>query len=235
MTLRTNARLAGWAYLLYFVVGIGDLVLSGRTTAGAVGTAARLASIAQHETLMGVTILLGLFQAVCAVVLGVTLWALTRDQDREVAALGMSFRLLEGASNAVSIARPLALMSLAKASVAAAAADAATTNAAAGLIMRTGLGSSGGAGSFCFGIGSLCFCWLFLRARSIPAWLAWTGVLASVFWVIGTPLDLAGFIGGPASYATWIPMAVFELTFAVWLIAKGIAEPSARRVVPDAV
>jgi len=170
-----------------------------------------------------VGILLTLLQAVFAVVLGVTLRALTRDEDRDIATLGMSFRLAEGVSNAVSIARPLALMSLAKASVAATAADAAATHAAAGLIMRSGLGSSGGAGSFCFGIGSLCFCWLFLRARSIPTWLASVGVLASVFWVIGTPLDLAGFVSGPLTYATWIPMAVFELVFAVWLIAKGVA------------
>ena len=42
MTRTTNARLAGFMFLFYIVVGITSLVLFGRATGGAEGTAAAL-------------------------------------------------------------------------------------------------------------------------------------------------------------------------------------------------
>lgn len=228
MTPRTNARLAGTAYLAYFAFGIGDMIVSGKTTAGAVGTAAQLASIAQHESLMGIRIILALLQAVCAVVLGVTLYALTRDQDRDLAMLGMACRVVEGASNALSITRTLSLLSVATMSVAAAGGPDAAATQALGRLMLRGGGGAGGAGAFLFGLGSLCFCICLVRSRGIPAWLAWLGLLSSALWVIGMPLQLGGFLGGPATYAMWIPMGVFELIFAVWLISVGVNPRPAR-------
>ena len=228
MTLRTNARLAGIAYLAYFAAGIASMIVSRLATHGAVGPAEKLASIARHEPLMGLTVVLALNMAVCAVVLGVTLWALTRDQDRDIAMLGLVCRVVEGASNALSISRPLWLVSLAEASTAAAGGpEAAATNALGNLLLGGG-GGAGGAGAFLFGLGSLCFCYLLVRSRGIPAWLAWLGLVSSVLWVIGMPLQLGGFIGGSATYAMWIPMGVFELIIAVWLIVRGVATHPAR-------
>ena len=226
MTRRTNARLAGITFLLYIATGISQMVLSGRTTGSVVGTTAKLASIAQHAPLMGVIVVFSLLQAVYAVVLGVTLWALTRDGDRDLAMLGLSCRVVEGASNALSISRTLQLVSVATASTAAAGGpDAAAINALGGLMLRGGggAGGAGGAGAFLFGLATLCFCYVFVRTRGIPAWLAWLGLLSSVLWVIGMPLQLGGFIGGAATYALWIPMGLFEVTFALWLIFKGVA------------
>lgn len=79
MTLRTNARVAGVTFLFYIAAGITSLALSGRATAGA-GTAAKLASIAQHEAAMRVVALLSLPIGFSALVLGVTLYAITREQ-----------------------------------------------------------------------------------------------------------------------------------------------------------
>ncbi|MDX6305875.1 MAG: hypothetical protein QOI77_2844, partial [Blastocatellia bacterium] len=50
MTRKTNARLAGFMFIFYIVSGIASLMLFGRVTSGAEGTAAKLASIAQHPT-----------------------------------------------------------------------------------------------------------------------------------------------------------------------------------------
>jgi hypothetical protein len=223
MTARTNARLAGTAYLLYIAAGIASMIVFRRATGGAEGTAAQLASIAQNAPLVGLTVIFALVMAVCAVTLGVSLHALTRDEDRDIALFGLSFRVVEGAVNALAVTRPLQLLALANASLAATGADAAAVNAFGGLFLRGG--RAGGPGAFLFGLGSLCFCFLLLRARSIPAWLAWLGVLSSVLWVIGIPLQLAGFIGGAATYALWIPMGVFEIVFGVWLIAAGVRVP----------
>jgi hypothetical protein len=83
MTRKTNARLAGFMFLLYIVTGITSMVLFGQATSGAEGTAAKLAGIARHAMLVRLTVVLTLLTFVYAVVLGVTLYALTRDEDRD--------------------------------------------------------------------------------------------------------------------------------------------------------
>src|SRR5438309_1568986 len=77
-----------------------------------------------------------------------------------------------------------------------------------------------------FALGSTIFAWLFLRARSIPTWLAWVGVVGSLLILIGLPLQIAGFIRSPVTDLMWIPVAVFEIVLGFWLLITGAPEPS---------
>src|SRR5262249_49252119 len=108
MTTKSSARLAGSMYLLYIVVGIADMVVYGRATK-ADGTAATLAQIALHETAVRASVLLGFATFPIAVALAVALWALTRDEDRELATLALVFRSTEGALATIASTRTLAL------------------------------------------------------------------------------------------------------------------------------
>jgi drug/metabolite transporter (DMT)-like permease len=69
----------------------------------------------------------------------------------------------------------------------------------------------------------------------IPVDLAWLGVIASVLLVMLLPLQIAGFFGGPrawsspVTWAVWLPLLVFELAFAVWLITKGVARSATKQ------
>ena len=92
MTRRANARVAGSAFLLYIAFGIPTMVLFGRAMAGK-GIEAKLASVLQHTADMKTAVLFVLFTSFCALVLGVTLWALTREQDPDVAMLAMLCRV----------------------------------------------------------------------------------------------------------------------------------------------
>jgi Domain of unknown function (DUF4386) len=74
MTRRTNARIAGVTFLVYIAAGISSLVLSGRAQA---------------------TDVLSLVTSFSALVLGVTLYAITRDQDPDLAMLGLTCRVIE--------------------------------------------------------------------------------------------------------------------------------------------
>jgi hypothetical protein len=79
-----------------------------------------------------------------------------------------------------------------------------------------------------FAVGSLIFSWLLLRGRSIPAILGQLGIVASALLVLILPLQLAGLFGGSMSWSTsitwlvWLPMLLFEVIFALWLMIKGI-------------
>ncbi len=76
MTSSTNSRLAGAAFILYIAVGIGSMLAPSQ-----------------------VRPVLGTVMAFCALTLGVTLYALTRHVDRDMALLAMLCRVLEAASS----------------------------------------------------------------------------------------------------------------------------------------
>ena len=138
MTRTTNARLAGFTFLFYIVTGITSMVLSGQAKGGAEGTAAKLASLVQHATTVRVNILLTLLQAACALVLAVTLYALTRDEDRDLAVMALCCRVGEGVVGVLAPLGILALLSVATASTAALGAEVAAANALGSLAMKVG-------------------------------------------------------------------------------------------------
>lgn len=223
MTRPTNARLAGFVFLLYIATGITSMILGGQATGGAEVTAAKLASIAQHATIVRVNIVLTLLQAVYALVLGVTLYALTRDQDRDLAVMALCCRVSEGVIAAISPVRSLGLLAIATG--AAAVGSDAASQALGAFLFKAG-GWTGLIGGTCFALGSALFSYLFLRARSIPVPLAWLGLFASVLLVAALPLQLAGFIQGSVTSFIWIPMLLFEVPLGLWLLVKGVGQIS---------
>ena len=168
MTLRSNARLAGIAFLFYIVVGITSLATRDSAS---------------------LTVFFTLLMSFSALTLGVTLWAITRDVDADLAMMAMLCRVLEAVPGE-------------------------------------------GSGEIFFAVGSLLFSWLLLRGRLIPIGLAWLGVVASALLVVILPLKMLGLLGGdlgwssPITWLQWIPMLVFELSLAFWLLVKGVTAPA---------
>jgi hypothetical protein len=220
MTLKTNSRLAGLTFLLYIVVGISSIILSRNVMGDATDTAAKLLRIAEHASVVRADILIALFTATCALILAVTLYALTRHIDRDLAMIALCCRLTEGVIGVLATIKSLALVYIATSNSLTPAADAAATHSVAGLLFAMESWILYTSAS-CFALGSTIFCYLFLRARSIPASLAWLGLLGSILLLVILPLQLAGYI--VASFAfVWIPMLIFEIAFAIWLLVKGI-------------
>lgn len=219
MTRTTNARIAGLTFLIYIAAGITSMVLFRRATRG-VAIAEKLASIAGQATDVGVLVLLGFVQAFSALVLGVTLWAITRDEDNDLAMLGLTCRAGEGIIGGLSIPGILTVFSLASTGTDASATAAAHT--LAGYLLRDDVALP----ATFFAVGSALFSWLLLRGRMIPIPLAWLGVVASVLLVVCLPLIYAGFLHGPIATLVWLPMLVFEVALAFWLLARGVAAPT---------
>jgi hypothetical protein len=219
MTQRTNARVAGFAFLFYIAVGITQMVLSGPIRAD--DTAAHLALVARHAWRMRVNIVLTLVICATAIVLAAALYALTRDEDRNVAVLGLAFRVGEGVLAALGALSSLAVLWLATD----AAQVQATTTLAELLIQIQGWNVTIIA-TF-FALGSTAFSWLLLRGRLIPVPLAWIGVVASIILVIGLPLRLVDAIGGTVTQLMWLPMAAFEIPLGFWLLIRGVRPATA--------
>src|SRR5688500_11613354 len=164
------ARVAGFTFLFYIAAGMTSLALTDQPQ---------------------VTDVLSLLTSLSALVLGVTLYMITREQGPALAMLALTCRVLEAVSGEAAIF---------------------------------------------FAVGSTLFCWLLLRGRLIPVALARLGVLASVLLVVILPLQLAGLLGGPTGWSwsasvtwlVWLPMLVFEVVLALWLLIKGVAMPPAQ-------
>jgi hypothetical protein len=220
MSRRATARVAGFAFLVYIATAFPGMVLSGRATAGE-GIAAKLASIAAHASELRLAILLFMVGNLCALILAVTLHAVTRDEDPVVAMMILVSRTAEGVVGGVSLSAAVGRLWLGTVS-GAAAPDAAAKAALGAFLLQTPRGFSEIGGSF-FAVGSLCFSCLLLRGRMVPVPLAWIGVIASILVVILLPLQLAGFVSGLVTELMWLPMLAFEVPLGFWLLFKGVA------------
>jgi hypothetical protein len=216
MTVKTNARIAGFMFLFYIASGIVGMIFFDQATKGA-DAGAKLATIATHRSQMGIAFAFALIGIFNALVLGLALYALTRETDRDLALLALIFRVVEGAINAMPALAILALLSLA---------TAAASPDVAGLLLKVQVWTVA-IGATVFAVGSALYSYLFLRARSIPAWLAWLGVLASVQLTFTAPLAGLGLVRGGGVGLMWLPMLAFEVTLGVLLLIRG-ATPAAR-------
>jgi hypothetical protein len=226
MTRTTNARLAGFSYLFYIAVAFPGMVLFDGAIS-AQGTAAKLARIAEHAADVRISVLLSVLACFAAPVLAVALYGITRDEDADLAVLGLSCRVGEGVLGAIPTLAMVGLLWLGTGGGGAGAPDPATAFALGEFLMKMRGWGTTIAATF-FAVGSMLFSSLLLRGRTVPAPLAWLGVLASALLVAGLPLELAGVLRGPATQLIWLPMAAFELTLAPWLLVKGAATRATR-------
>jgi hypothetical protein len=219
MTRTTNARIAGLAFLVYIAAALPGEVMYSDATSGE-GTAAKLGNVAQHVPEVRAAFVLAFIGCFCALVLAVTLYAVTRDHDNEVAMLGMTCRVAEGVVGVVGVAKMAQVLSLATSQPA----GAATPETVGDVLLSQGPGM----GALLFAIGSTCFAWLLLRGRMIPRVLAWIGLPASMLLVVALPLQYVGLLPKAMEWYIWMPMLAFEVPLGVWFIVKGVAAPAPR-------
>ncbi|HKE94253.1 MAG TPA: DUF4386 domain-containing protein, partial [Povalibacter sp.] len=167
-----------------------------------------------------VNVMLGLLTCFVALTLGVALYAITREEDPDLALLALVCRVGEGVIGGIVAPMTLALLAIATAA-ASGMSDAGAANAIGSFVLTARSWNPVVSASF-FAVGSTLFSWLLLRGRMIPTPLAWLGVVSSVLLVVGLPLQLAGITGSPATELMWLPMAAFEIPLGVWLLIKGV-------------
>jgi hypothetical protein len=191
-----NARVAGATVLVYIAAGVS-------------GMAVPLNGL--------LTVILSLVMCFSAIVLGVTLHALTRDVDPDVAFIGLACRVAEGILGAMFLSATIALRTQSAAGESDPGAHAVSAWVASARSLNIIVVAT------FFAVGSTLFCWLFLRGRIIPVALAWLGLLASILLVVALPLQLAGILRGPVAQAIWMPMLAFEVPLGLWLLVRAAA------------
>ena len=211
------ARLAGIMLLLYIVVGVASMFVAGQAMGGEQNVAL-LTKMAEHEPLARLEAVSGVIAFFIAVILSVALYVLTRDQDPNLALIAAGCRFGEAMINAISAIQTLELVSIAKANRLA-------TPAEVSMVFDVFFKEHGSGvlvSSVCFAAGSSIYSYLFLRAGNIPVIIAWVGMVASSLLGVYLLVQMMGFVKG--NWYIWMPMLVFEVTLAWWLIFRGVSD-----------
>lgn len=224
MTLRTSARVAGIMFLLYIALGIAGLLFFNTATNG--GEDVAIATLARHVGDLRSAAACTLLTMLDAIVLGVTLFSLTRSVDSEFASIALGCRIVEAAVNGFVVVALLVLSRLVEVP------GALESSASAPGMVAFVLGvprAANAVAATSFAVGSALFCYLFLRGRLIPKLLAGLGLLGSCLIAVGMPLSILNLLPAPLVALIWAPIAIFEIVVAFWLFFKGIVTVHAER------
>ncbi len=164
------------------------------------GIGSSIATTASPGALLTTGTMMMLLNSVAVVAIGALMLPVLRPHAPAVAVGYLATRIFEGAFLAVGA---IALL-----------VGAADTNFLAYNIAMAGLG-----------IGSLFFCVALYRARLVPPFLAVWGFIGYASFAAGCFLELAGVAG--AGIVSAVPGGLFEIFFAIWLIARGFGSTAA--------
>lgn len=220
------ARIVGVLYLVQMTSAIfGEVFVRSRLIVprDAVQTAA---NIAASERLFRFSIVTDLFTYAAVIVLFWGLYVILKPVNRNVALLGVLFRVVENAILAAcTLTAFIALRFLSGPVTYLQAFDAAQLQALARVFLSVyGLGLSIGF-VFC-GLGSAVFSYVWLKSGYIPRALAWLGIFASLLLTFMTMVTMIF----PGVYAAlgmtyMVPMFFYEVGLGLWLLIKGLKTP----------
>ena len=158
------------------------------------------------EAMLIAGVALMLVNSVIVIGIGVLMFPILRSDNKAIAGGNVGTRIFEGVGLAIGAVCLLVLTG-----PAAIDANFVTYNVA-----EVGLG-----------IGSLFFCALLFRTGLVPRFLAVWGFVGYACFAAGSLLELFGVAG--AGLVGAIPGGLFELTFGIWLIARGFASTATVR------
>jgi len=199
-SVRRTARIIG----VLFLAGFLAYGVGSLIATGIVRSADRSGSTALFVT--GATLML--LNSAFVIGIGVLILPILRPHNKAIATGYLGTRIFEGVVLAIGVVSLIVV-----------------TDSAAAIHANSVFYNIAEAG---LGIGSLFFCALLFRTGLVPRFLAVWGFIGYACFAGGTLLELSGVAG--AGLVGAIPGGLFELTFGIWLIARGFAStPTAVR------
>lgn len=181
---------------------VGVLFLAGFLAYGVGSLIAKGSADRSGSTALFVTgAALMLLNSAFVIGIGVLMFPILRPHNKAIAAGYLGTRIFEGVGLAIGVVSLI---------VVADSAAAIHANSVSYNVAEAGLG-----------IGSLFFCALLFRTGLVPRFLAVWGFIGYACFAGGNLLELFGVAG--AGLVSSAPGGLFELTFGIWLIARGFA------------
>ena len=224
-TYKKNAIMAGVCYILATVAPISTVFFTGYLGGGVAGEPAPdyLARLAANETYTSIGVLIEIVWTLAVVGIVATLYPVLK-RHHQVSALGFySLRFMEAIGNMAGTIILLALLALSREYVGAGAPDAPYYQVAGDVLLAARDGAFILGAGIVWSLSALLLNVALYRSKLGPRWL-------SVWGLVGATLSLATYamqvFGIKPTDLLFLPIAVQEMAFAVWLIVKGF-NPSA--------
>lgn len=220
-TQRAYARLAGFMYLFVLATSITGLIVTSSVATGP-GFAERSAQIVASESLFRVGLVLALVGSLSTVLLAVALYVTVRPVDKNLALVGLLFRVCESAIGATGLALSFGILQLRSAT---AAGDAFAVGEWQALFNVFNGAATTEVAAIFFSVGSIVFFYLLLRSRYIPRVLAGVGLVGSAgyaaMWIARLIWPEVSWVAPIAS----VPILIAEVVGGLWLLFRGIDVP----------
>ncbi|MCK5128307.1 MAG: DUF4386 domain-containing protein [Clostridiales bacterium] len=222
-TFRSNSISAGVLLIVAIVAGVLSIPFVGNEA-----KYADIVGVAQsgNETIIGV-ILIIVMAAACAGI-AIALYPALKKHNPALALGAVGFRIIEAVLFIVAASCLLPIVALGKEVLAMQATCAVALQESGNLLYKLQDSISLGPAAIAFCLGALMYYYIFYRSKLIPRWLSVWGIIAIVMHLVSALLVMFGAEAfSPITLALNLPIALQELTMAIWLIVKGFNLPKA--------
>jgi hypothetical protein len=219
-TYRINAAIVGALFIIATVSG----VIAAAINKPILDTPDYLIQTSANENTIIIGAFLTFIMAISCAGIGLGLYPIMRKYSVGMAMGTVGFRLIESMIQILGGVGTIALLALSQEFVKAGAPDAAYFETI-GAVIKAGndwLGNGVMLLSWC--IGAFMYYWLFYQYRLVPRWLSGWGLVGITLTIITSVLVMLHIIPGfgTVQMVANLPIAVQEMVFAIWLIAKGV-------------
>lgn len=216
---RGIAKKVGALFILATAITMVAIVMMGSAFTAPID----LGSIASGEATLIVSIICWLVLAVSVLGIGVYMYPVLKKQNEALAQGYVTLRLLETVFIMISALGMMVLITMSQ-DWQSTGADAASYSVVNTLMVAIIDWSFIFGTMILLGLGGIPLYYLMYQSEMVPRWLAGLGLMGAVLILIYGIASLFG--QNPAFLAA--PIAVQEMVFAIWLIAKGFAVPESK-------
>jgi F420H(2)-dependent quinone reductase len=222
----TNRSIAVVAGVAFLIATVAQLVGAALVTP-IVSAPVDLAKISANENQVLFGALFQFIGAVACTGIALALYPVLRKHNEGLAVGSVGFRTIEGVLHVLIAVCWLFLVTLSLEAV-----KAGTPGSSAygvpGALLVAGPDWLAPLALLAFGLGALCYYWVFYQSRLIPRWLSAWGLVAIGLVMVSGLLVMFRVVENfsPTQLVLAAPIGVQEMVLAVWLIAKGF-NPSA--------
>jgi hypothetical protein len=217
---RMNAVIVGVLFIIGTVTG-AIAAISGKPILDAPDY---LTTISANESQIIIGTFLVFLEGVACAGIGLALYPIMKKYSTGLAIGVVGFRVAEGILEILGGVITIGLLALSQEFVKAGAPDAAYFQTIGAIIKAGDAWLSNGAALLLWCIGALMYYTVFYQYRLVPRWLSGWGLVGITLIAITGVLVMLHVIPGfgTIQVVAGLPIALQEMVFAVWLIAKGV-------------
>jgi hypothetical protein len=212
-----------WIGILFILATLAGSLAAAITPSAEI-MADRLTQFAASPWQITVSAFLQFLMAVSCAGIGLAFWPVLRRYNEGWAISIAGFRLVEGVIQVLVGAGTVAMLSVSKSFVSAGSVHAPFFLALGSLIQSASNWLVDGPMLLAWCIGALMYYGIFFRYHLVPRWLSVWGLAGIVLTIMVSLASMLGFYPEPDGirFAAFFPIALQEMVFAIWLIARGI-------------